>query len=204
MVLRYDKRNVLGFAMDWADDWSKANFSVETTWIHDVPRIDNDSFDNLTDVDEYNLTVSIDRPTFINFLNANRTFFFNSQWFFQYVDGWKKTFTNTGPWNVLATFSVFTGFQQDRLLPFVTWVYDFQSQSGAILPTLIYRFSERFSASVGIATFFGRTELRNMPINEIAPAYNRAGRDAYKDPAQNLLSNFRDRDEVFLSLRYTF
>ena len=40
----------------------------------------------------YRLTISVDRPTFVNFLNANRTFFINTQWFFQYTDQFKASY----------------------------------------------------------------------------------------------------------------
>ncbi len=204
VVLRYEKRNVLGFSMDFAEDLTKSNWGVEFTWIHDVPRVDNNAFDNISLVDNYNLTISVDRPTFVNFLNANRTLFLNSQWFVQYVDGYSKGFASTGPWNVLATFSVITGYHQDRLLPVLTAVYDFQSQSGALLPSVTYRYNQAFSVTVGLATFWGSTDLVEMPVNEISPAANRAGRHAYQNPVENLLSQIRDRDEVFLRLRYTF
>ena len=63
-----------------------------------------------------NLTVSVDRPTFINFLNPNRTFFFNTQWFFQYLHGLRHGLHGpTVRFNVLFTFAIFTGYFQDRL-----------------------------------------------------------------------------------------
>ena len=92
--------------------------------------------------DDYNMTLSIDRPTFINFLNANRTFFFNAQFFFQYRDGYKKSFGGNGPWNLLGTFAILAGFFQDRLLPSVVFVYDVQSRiecGAAADPVPLYR-----------------------------------------------------------------
>ena len=105
------------------------------------------------EVDRYNLTISVDRPTFINFLNQNRTFFFNTQWFFQWINGYERGFYGNGPFNMLATFTVTTGYFQDRLLPGVTFVYDFGSVSGGILPELTYRFTENFSATVGMGQY---------------------------------------------------
>ena len=57
-----------------------------------MPYFDHDESDGLTDADAYNLVISVDRPTFVNFLNANRTFFVNSQWFVQYLDGYTRGF----------------------------------------------------------------------------------------------------------------
>jgi hypothetical protein len=203
VVFRFAKRNVLGFSMDFPEDVTKTNWGIEFTWLKDLPFADNNEYDGLRDVDTFNLTVSVDRPTFVNFLNANRTFFINSQWFFQYVSGYRESFPSNGPVNVLATLSVSTGYFQDRLLPTTTFVYDFNSNSGALLPQVTYRFSGKFSATVGIAAFFGRTQRGDMPTNEIA-MQNRVGRDAYNDFSDRGLSILRDNDEVFLRIRYTF
>ena len=103
ITLRVPKRNVLGFAMDFAEDRTKSTWSFEGTWIEGVPFEDNDERDGTTTVDTFNLTVSVDRPTFINFLNPNRTFFINSQWFFSYLPDHRDSFTFNGPVNVLFT-----------------------------------------------------------------------------------------------------
>ena len=203
-VLRYEKRNVLGFSMDFAEDRTKSAWSFEATWISGVPFEDNDQREGLTDVDLYNLTVSIDRPTFISFLNADRTFFLNSQWFFQYVAGYRDGFVRNGPFNVLTTLRAETGYYQDRLLPGITFVYDFLSRSGAVLPSIRYRFSESFSATVGVSFFFGRFEAIDPPTRSVGDPPFRGGRHAQRDFTEQGLSPVRDRDEVFLAIRKTF
>jgi hypothetical protein len=203
LVARFEKRNVLGFSTDWAEDFTKSNWSVETTWIEGTPFFDNDEVEGLRTVDTYNLTVSVDRPTFVNFLNPNRTLFVNSQWFFQFIDGYKKSFPGTGPWNVFFTLTVQTGYFQDRLNPSITSVYDFRSASGALLPQITYRFTENFSATFGLASFYGRSQFRRTGITQVGPA-NRVGSHAYQDAVDNGLSLLRDRDEAFLTVRYTF
>ncbi len=204
VFLSYERRNVLGFSTDFAEDYTKSNWSMEFTWIEGVPAFDNDSYDLTTRTDNFNLTVSMDRPTFVNFLNANRTFFINSQWFFQYRKGYTDGMPANGPWNVLATFAVFTGYFQDRLNPMLVFVYDFRSVSGGALPQVSYRFSENFQITVGASLFWGKQDLADMPVNGIAPAGQRSGPNAYRDSVENGLSLVRDRDEVFMSLRYTF
>jgi len=147
--------------------------------------------------------VSIDRPTFINFLNQNRTFFFNTQWFFQWINGYERGFTSNGPFNMLATFTVTTGYFQDRLLPGFTLVYDFHSNSGAGLANVTYRFTENFSATVGMAGFFGHYQTKT-PALWSTGVVNRVGRGAYQNFVENGLSPVRERDELYLTLRYTF
>jgi hypothetical protein len=202
-VLRYARRNVLGFSTDFAEDWSKTNWGIEATWLEGVPVTDRNSVDGITEVDQYNLTISVDRPTFVNFLNLNRTFFFNSQWFLSYVPQWTDAFNSNGAWNILGTFTVLTGYFQDRLFTALTLVYDIQSNSGAGLPSLTYRFSDAFSATFGLGFFFGRYQPR-VPFFMPQALGNRAGRHAYTDFVENGLAIVRDRDEAFIRLRYTF
>ncbi len=205
LVLRYERRNVLGFSMDFAEDTFKSNWSLEFTWIEGLPTTDANSRSGVSETDNFNLTVSVDRPTFINFLNANRTFFINSQWFFQYVEGQTKSHVQTGPWNVFFTFAVSTGYFQDRLLPSMVFVYDVHSNSGAWLPQITYRFTENFSATFGLGLFNGRWKSTDAPINDpAAGAVNRVGRHRDKQFFEPGLSVVRERDEVFLRLRYTF
>jgi len=203
LALRYQKLNVLGFSMDFAEDFTKSNWGLEFTWEDDVFEGDNNSFLGYTPVNRYNLTVSVDRPTFVNFLNANRTFFINSQVFFQYIEGYNHFFSNNGPFNVLAVLTVNTGYFEDRLQPALTLVYDFGSNSAAAIPQVTYRYTSNFSATVGMAFFEGRQEPRPMALHPTV-LVNRAGRGAYRDFVENGLSAVRDRDEIFLRIRYTF
>ena len=96
-----------------------------------------------------------------------------------------------------------TGYFDDRLIPRMTFVYDKRSNSGAFIPQFTYRFSSDFSATVGLALFNGREESRPMALSPNSLS-NRVGRRAYKDVVENGLSAVRDRDEVFLRIRYSF
>ncbi|MDP6981057.1 MAG: hypothetical protein QF570_21050, partial [Myxococcota bacterium] len=204
VIAKFDRRNVLGLAMDFAEDVTKSNWGVEFTWVEGVRVADYDEWDGLTTVDDFNLTVSMDRPTFLNFLNPNKTFFLNTQWFFQYRDGYRNSMPSNGPINVLGLVFVQTGYFQDRLLPGLIGVYDFLSRSGAALPQVTYRYTESFSIVVGANIFMGRQQIHEMPIRGIGPAANQRGRYAYKVGVENGISLVRDRDEVFMRLRYTF
>lgn len=204
VIAKFDRRNVLGLAVDFAEDVTKSNWGMEFTWVEGVRVSDYDEWDGLTTVDDYNLTISMDRPTFLNFLNPNKTFFLNTQWFFQYRDGYRNSMPSNGPINVLGLVFIQTGYFQDRLLPGVIGVYDFLSRSGAALPQVTFRYTENFSVIVGANIFMGREQIHEMPLAGIGPAANQRGKYAYKVGVENGISLVRDRDEVFLRLRYTF
>jgi len=203
LVLRTEKANVLGFSMDFAEDLTKSNWGVEFTWWDDVPLGDNDQRDGISETGLLRLTVSVDRPTFVNFLNANRTFFVNTQWFVQYVQNWEKGMTTDGPWSVFGVFAVATGYFQDRLLSSLTLVYFVNNNSFAVLPQVTYRYTENFSVSFGVAGFAGREKNKRMAINPIL-ASNGFGRHANSAFVENGLSVIRERDEIYMRLRYTF
>jgi hypothetical protein len=204
-ILRVDKSNVFGFSMDFAEDVTKSNWGFEFTWVEGLHMGDNDREDGLAeDVDLYRLTISVDRPTFVNFLNANRTFFINSQWFFQYTDEFRQSFSSGYQWDIFGVLAISTGYFQDRLLPSLTLVYFVRNNSFAVLPQVTYRFTENFQASFGVAAFAGREEERVMPLNGLAPGGQRFGRNAYSSFVEPGLAVVRERDEIFLRVRYTF
>ncbi len=202
--LFYQKRNVLGFATDFAEDASKTNWSLELTWFANEAYTNTSVPRGFSNMDAVNLTVSVDRPTFINFMNASRTFFFNTQWFVRYLPEYEGlgTYTTNGPMSALGTFSVFTGYFQDRLLPGLTVVYDVQSQSGGVLGQVTYRFSEVFSATVGVANFFGTPAEGRIPLRQALVGNN--GGDFMQRTRFEGLSALAERDEVYMTLRYTF
>jgi hypothetical protein len=201
-ALRYEKRNIVGFSMDFAEDTTKSSWGVEFTHANDVLYADNGSIDGLRELDEFNLTVSVDRPTFINFLNQNRTFFINSQLFVSYLRGYQKTMLADGPYTALLLVNADTGYFQDRFLVGAAVVYDFRSNSGAFLPSVQYRFTENFSLTIGAAVLAGHWERREMGINQFSAQSDVNLNDNVY--VENGISPVRDLDNFFLRLRYTY
>jgi hypothetical protein len=202
LALMYEKRNILGFSMDFAEDTTKSSWGVEFTHINDALSQDNGEYDGLKEVDEFNLTLSVDRPTFINFLNANRTFFINSQLFTSYLRGYENTMLRDGPWTFLLLLNMNTGYFQDRFLVSSAIVYDFRSNSGAFLPSVQYRFTENFSLTLGAAVLAGHWERREMGINQFSAQSENALDDTIF--VENGISPARDLDNFFIRLRYTY
>jgi hypothetical protein len=203
IAVRYKRRNVLGLAFDFAEDHTKTDWSVEATWFHDQPYAVLDQPHGFSLNDTFNLTVSIDRPTFVNFLNANRTFFINTQWFVRYIAGYRQgEYVTHGPWSLLGTLSIVTGYYQDRLLPAFTWVHDVRSTSGGVIGQVSFRFTENFSGTVGIANFYGSPGTIPLALRQPL-LVNAAGNYDTKNRYDGL-TPIAERDEVFILLRYTF
>jgi hypothetical protein len=204
-VLDYQRRHILGFAMDFAHDRSKTNWNLELTWFRRVRMADLDSFDMTSRADLVNLTIGMDRPTFIRFLNRNQSFLLTAQLFLQGVVGYESSFTSDGPFNARMTVGAFSGYHQDRLLPGVVFVYDFPSHSGALLWSIGWRVTQSFSIRIGLNTFWGEADRREAALVAAGTAgQGGRGEGAYHSWVENGLSTVRDRDELFLRLRYTF
>jgi hypothetical protein len=202
LALRYQKRNILGFSTDFAEDTTKSSWGVEFTHVNDSLSADNNEYDGFSHVDEFNLTLSVDRPTFINFLNANRTFFLNSQLFTSYIGDYRNGMIREGPWTFLWLLNANTGYYQDRFLVSAIVVFDLKSGSGGFLPTVQYRFTENFSITVGANVFAGGFSSRKMGVNQ----FSAFDEDNLKSTVyvENGISPVRDLDSFFTRIRYTF
>jgi len=205
-VLDYKRRNIFGFAMDFAEDRTGTNWNVEFTWFNTVRFSDNNAFNLTNDSDTLNLVVSVDRPSFFRPLNRHRTFFLNAQVFVQAIPGWQDTFVSNGPVNALMTFSAFTGYYQDRLIPGMQVVYDVNSESGAFLWSLGYRITQNFLLQIGLNAFWGSVQSIDSPVEPIGTTGVGIGRgmNSQQQFVENGLSAVRHRDEIFLRLRWTF
>jgi hypothetical protein len=124
-----------------------------------------------------------------------------------YTSGWEKGMTAEGPWSFLGTLAVSTGYFQDRLTPSIVSIYDFKTQSGGLLTGIGYRFTQNFSAAIGMAFFFGKPDFTDEPTAGVGPGGNRSRLppdDLYKQTREGGLAIVRDRDELWARVRYTF
>jgi hypothetical protein len=202
VTLKYEKRNIIGFSTDFAEDITKSSWGVEFTYIDDTLAADGGDYDELGEIDEYNLTVSVDRPTFINFLNANRTFFINSQIFVSSLQGYDQTMYREGPLTALLLVNANTGYFQDRFLVSAAGVYDFTTASAAFLPSVQYRFTENFSITLGAAVLAGGWTNKERAISQFSATSSVNLNDTIY--VENGISPVRDLDNFFVRLRYTF
>ena len=104
---------------------------------------------------------------------------------------------------VILTFDpAFTGFWQDRLMTFLTLIHEVESNSGGQIFTVSYRFSESFSATVGLSTFYGEPSrarvLDRSPVTRFH-CCDYTGRTSYQG-----VSPIAERDELFFVIRKTF
>jgi hypothetical protein len=187
---------------EWADVCRRRRSRLAHDPLHQA-RPGGNAARSLQEADVLNVTVSIDRPTFIRFLNPNRTFFLNTQIFLRYIAGHDPSFDVNGrPSAALGTFTVATGYYQERLLPAATSVHDVRSGSGPLVGQIGYGFSEAFSTTVGLLAFYGQPDDNQLPMHPIALPDTQPDFDART--RYESLSAISEREELFLELRYTF
>jgi hypothetical protein len=209
IILEYEKVNTLGLAMDFSEDHTATNWGVELSWTASKDFVNSEVPSLRSESDLFALTVSVDRPSFVHFLNRERTFFFNMQWFFEYIpdhvgkgdrDSYRG-YAVDGPWTALGVFTLETGYFQDRLTPSATFVYDVRSESGAVALDMRYRFTAQFSVTIGMNHFYGPGDSYVLPIGLGALGESN---QTHKTERYSRLNAIRERDELFLLLRYTF
>jgi hypothetical protein len=211
VAIDYQKVNVLGFSLDFAEDVTKTSWGIEFSASSDklIPNVDD--FSGYSTSNDYVLSISIDRPTFFNFLNPNRSFFVNFQFFLRYLDDYKGGHGGSdskdgnfpaaiGPISGLVTLTMFTGYFQDRLNPRFTLVFDPTTSTGGLITGLGYRFTESFSTAFAVNHFFGHHVQNRAATYPIALYSNN---DFTSDGFRGL-APVTNRDEIAWVVRYSF
>jgi hypothetical protein len=208
--LRYQKRNVFGFGLDFAEDVTKTSWGIEFSWMARKLIHDSTSLSSLSQTDEMVLSISVDRPTFFNFLNPNRSFFLNYQMFVRYLPNFQGGTRNKdgnysyakGPFSTQMVLTFFTGYFQDRLGPRVSMVYWPLESQGAVLAGLTYRWNDAFSTSLGYNSFFGHVGQAQgdyFPIAQYGSIENYNGALIGRGAAPVV-----NRDQFEVRFRYTW
>ncbi|HTO06085.1 MAG TPA: hypothetical protein VMR86_03435 [Myxococcota bacterium] len=210
MDFRYQKRNVMGFGLDFAEDVTKTSWGIEFSWMARKFLPNSTTYSGLSQTDEMVLSISVDRPTFFNFLNPNRSFFINYQMFVRYLPNFQGGTRNNdgnygyakGPFSTQMVLTFFTGYFQDRLGPRVSMVYWPMESQYAVLTGLTYRWNDAFSTSIGYTSFFGHVGTQQgayFPIAQYGSIeqYNPATLGRGVAPVIN-------RDQAELRFRYTW
>ncbi|MCP4003874.1 MAG: hypothetical protein GY725_06730 [bacterium] len=208
--INYQKRNVFGFGLDFAEDRTKSSWGIEFSWTANKLFGNSLTESSLSKSDEMVLSVSIDRPTFFNFLNPNRSFFLNFQFFVRYLTDYRGGAddrdgmfgTAYGPLSTTMVFTFFTGYFQDRLSPRVTMLYQPLESQGALISAISYRWNESFSTQIGFNAFFGhevKKQANYFPALQYTSPTQRTGVAMTRG-----ITPVINRDNATLRVRYSF
>ncbi|MEM7542037.1 MAG: DUF1302 family protein, partial [Pseudomonadota bacterium] len=103
----YARSHTLGLAMDYFEPWSGIVFRIESSWTFDELVNNTRTHDWLDKSEVMRFSIGMDRPTFIPFLNKDRTFFLSMQifdtWYWDH-EGDKNTGYFVDEHNWITTF----------------------------------------------------------------------------------------------------
>ncbi|MBI2800289.1 MAG: DUF1302 domain-containing protein [Gammaproteobacteria bacterium] len=176
--------------------------------------------------------VGWDRPTWIKFLNPNRTFILSAQIFGQHLldhELVKLAHSAAGmpDWenNFIGTFLIQGNYMNDRLTPQLIMAYDVRARASAVAPSVTWLITDHWQMSFGANLKFGR-RVNQFDDNRIGnpfppytdpsfglnPATGVAGQVADRIGGATPLGIFRSgplgtastEDELQLTVRYRF
>ncbi len=222
---------LLGGSADFYVDSIKSAFRVEFAWTNGEefantarPRLFSES-----DVVRY--VVGWDRPTFIPFLNKNRSFLISAQIFGQHLLDHEKREGPFGPvgmvdWkeNWVGTLLIQGFYKSDTVLPRVIMAYDVRARAGAIAPQVDWLISNNWRLVFGANFKVGRgrqvfdDNRSAVPYSTLAGAITGATGVPTSVGASTGLGGFeplgrfrsgpigmaQQEDEIQISLRYRF
>ncbi|MEJ8566043.1 DUF1302 family protein [Elongatibacter sediminis] len=109
--------------------------------------------------------IGIDRPTFIRFLNPNRSFLVSLQVFGQHLLDHELITTPGGKagmpdWenNILTTLLIQGGYFNDRLTPTLLLAWDSKAHSMVVGPSVNWKFNNEWTATLGANLKFGTSK----------------------------------------------
>jgi hypothetical protein len=153
-----------GASADYYWDFIKSTFRVEFAYTVGEEFADTSKVRLFSDSDVARWVVGWDRPTYIRFLNPNRTFLLSGQVFGQHLLDYRRIEGPTGhkigfaDWehNWIATF-LFQGFyMNDRLQPRLIQAYDFKAAAYVVSPGIDWLINDNWRVTLAANLKFGR------------------------------------------------
>ncbi|MFP6681219.1 MAG: DUF1302 family protein, partial [Gammaproteobacteria bacterium] len=171
---------LVGTSADLYVDYIKSAFRIELAWTEGEEFADTSKTRLFSESDVIRWVVGWDRPTYIRFLNPNRTFLLSGQIFGQHLLDHER-FSNPRPeigtapapspgvgnggmigfqdWdhNFIGTFLIQGFYANDRIQPRFITAYDIRAQAGVIGPAIDWLVSDSWRVTFGANIKFGRS-----------------------------------------------
>ena len=202
-----------GLSFDYFEPYTGTVVRVESSWTFDE-LVNNTRKANWVDTSEVmRWSIGLDRPTWIKWLNKDRTFFLSMQlfdtWYMDH-EGDKHTGYLTDEHNFIYTFFFIANYMRDRITPIGFIVWEEASNSWVAGLSTEWKIDNHWSIKGGLHTLFGGT---NNYRHDIGPytAFITPDRNGNIDPfvqtlgvAHEGLGGLRNNDELFFQLKYQF
>jgi hypothetical protein len=155
---KYRKQNTLGLSVDWYEPTTGFVIRTELSWTANALLIDTTKPDILADGNIYRYVIGIDRPTFIRWLNPNRSFFLSLQAFGTHipdVHAGRYGNPNGANDNFIFTFFVQNQFMRDQLVYLLFGAFGTTGVDGTTGGNVEYLITNNWSVQLGATAFLG-------------------------------------------------
>ncbi len=210
----FKQSHTVGLAMDYFESWSGVVMRIESSWTFDELVNNTRSVDWVDTSDVMRFSLGFDRPTFIPFLNKDRTFFLSLQifdtWYWDH-EGDKHTGYYVNEHNWITTFFFLGNYMRDKLKPTGFYVWEEAANSHVAGFNLEWLLDNHWSVKGGFHLIWEGDENK---VHDTGPFSNfiTIGPDGnqYKyvngslGPARQGIGALRNYDEVFFELKYQF
>jgi len=161
----FPRVNLFGASADYYIEALKSSLRVEVAYTSGEEFANTLRPELFSESDVVRWVIGIDRPTFIRFLNPNRSFLFSFQLFGQHLLDHELVSTPGGlagmpDWknNILATLLIQGGYFSDRLTPTLLMAWDSKAHAFVMGPSISWLFSDHWSMTLGANLKYGRSK----------------------------------------------
>jgi len=218
--VEYKQSHTVGLSMDYFESWSGVVMRVESSWTFDEIVNNTRSVDWVDHSDIMRFSLGFDRPTFIPFLNKDRTFFLSLQifdtWYWDH-EGDKNTGYFVDEHNWITTFFFIGNYKRDTVKPIGFYVWEEASNSHVAGFNVEWLLNNHWSVKGGFHLIW---EGDNNTTHDVGPYANfitngptglGAGHanqypfvTSVFGPGRQGIGALRNYDEVFFELKYQF
>lgn len=212
--LNYKQSHTPGLSFDYFEPWSGIVFRVESSWTFDELVSNTREADWMDTSEVMRWSIGLDRPTFIPWLNKDRTFFLSMQifdtWYMDH-EGDKHTGYLTDEHNFITTFFYIGNYMRDKLKPVGFVVWEESSNSYVFGQSVEWFIDNHWSIKGGLHMIWEGDENYRHDMGPYT-SYITPGADGRIDPFQESVFGIARRgigalsnnDEVFFQLKYQF
>ncbi len=221
--IRYKQAHTTGMAIDYFEPFSGVVFRIESSITLDELVNNTRKADWVDESDVMRWSIGLDRPTFIPWLNKDRTFFLSMQlfdtWYLDH-EGDKNTGYYVDEHNFIWTFFFLGNYMRDTLKPagFVVWEEATNSWTAGL--NVEWLIDNHWSVKTGLHTIWGGDNnythdagpytsfISGGVTGDGARVPGAGGAYPYQQAifgaAREGIGALRDNDELFLQLKYQF
>ena len=212
--IQYKQASTTGLSFDYFEPWSGVVFRVESSFTVDE-LVNNTRTADWTDTSTVmRWSIGLDRPTWIKWLNKDRTFFLSMQifdtWYWDH-EGDKHNGYFTDEHNFITTFFYIANYMRDTLKPVGFVVWEEASNSWVAGQSVEWLIDNHWSVKGGFNIIWGgNNNFRHDagPFSSFVVPTTTFGGSPYNQSvfgvAHEGIGALRDNDELFFQVKYQF